>query len=110
MRLTKTLVAAALAGTVTASSAFAGGLAVEIVEPPVVVVEPEAPAPRGSLAGPLGFLLPLAAVGALGQSRWWYAGQEPDELLAEIFLWACHGPPTYLDSWWELTPCREAAR
>ena len=65
MRPTKTLVAAALAGTVTASSAFAGGLAVEIVEPPVVVVEPEAPAPRGSLAGPLGFLLPLAAVGAL---------------------------------------------
>ncbi|WP_341212553.1 hypothetical protein [uncultured Limimaricola sp.] len=64
MRLTKTLVAAAVAGTLTASSAFAGGLAVEIVEPPVVVVEPEAPA-RGSLSGPLGYLLPLAAVAGL---------------------------------------------
>ena len=38
----------------------------------------------------------VAAVGALGQSRWWYVGEEPDELLAEIFLWACHGPPPAL--------------
>ncbi|EYD73325.1 hypothetical protein [Limimaricola hongkongensis] len=64
MRLTKTIAAAALVGTMTASSALAGGLAVEIVEPPVVVVEPEQEA-RGSLAGPLGFLLPLAAVAGL---------------------------------------------
>ena len=49
----------------------------------------------------------VAAVGALGQSRWWYAGQEPDELLAEIFLWACHGPPPCGSC---RASCREAAQ
>ncbi len=60
MRLTKTLVAAAIAGTVTSTSALAGGLAVEIVEPPVVVVEPVEET-RSSL----GYILPLVAVAGL---------------------------------------------
>lgn len=58
MRLTKTLMAAAIASTV-AGSAIAGGFAVEIVEPPVVVVEP---APAGSSYG---FLIPVVALAAL---------------------------------------------
>ena len=49
MRLTKTLLAAAVGTAALASSAVAGGFSDEIVEAPVVVVEPE-PA-RGSLPG-----------------------------------------------------------
>ncbi len=60
MRFTKTLVAAAIAGTLTSTSALAGGLAVEIVEPPVVVVEPVAET-RSSW----GYILPLVAVAGL---------------------------------------------
>ncbi len=59
MRLTKTLIAAAIATTV-AGSAIAGGFAVEIVEPPVVMVEP-APAPSSSY----GFIIPVVALAAL---------------------------------------------
>ena len=58
MRLTKTLIAAALATTV-AGSAIAGGFAQEIVEAPVVVVEPEVQ--RSSW----GIVLPLAALALL---------------------------------------------
>jgi hypothetical protein len=59
MRLTNTLAAAAVAATALTSTAIAGGLAVEVVEPPVVVVEPEAT--RSSW----GIILPIAAVGLL---------------------------------------------
>lgn len=57
MRLTKTLIAAAVA-TTFAGSAMAGGFAAEIVEPPVVVVEE----PAGSSYG---WLLPVVALAAL---------------------------------------------
>ena len=56
MRLTKTLTAAALASLV-AGSAIAGGFAQEVVEAPVVVVEPEAE------TSSWGIILPLAALG-----------------------------------------------
>ena len=59
MRLTKTLIAAALATTV-AGSAIAGGFSNTVVEPPVVVVEPTAPA--GSLPG---WVIPVVILGAL---------------------------------------------
>jgi hypothetical protein len=58
MRLTKTLTAAALASLV-AGSAIAGGFAQEVVEAPVVVVEPEAE------TSTWGIILPLAALGLL---------------------------------------------
>ena len=59
MRLTKTLVATALAVTL-ASQAVAGGFAPVVVDPePVVVVEPE---PQRST---FGILLPLALLGGL---------------------------------------------
>jgi hypothetical protein len=60
MRLTKTLVAAAVASTALTSTAIAGGLAVEVVEPPVVVIDPPA-ATRSSW----GIILPIAAVALL---------------------------------------------
>jgi len=58
MRLTKTLIAAALATTV-GGTAFAGGFAPAIIEQPVVVIEPVAT--RSSW----GIILPLAAVALL---------------------------------------------
>ncbi len=58
MRMTKTLIAAALA-TLVAGSAIAGGFAQEIVEAPVVIVEPEVQ--RSSW----GIILPLAALALL---------------------------------------------
>jgi hypothetical protein len=59
MRLTKTLLATAVAATL-ASQAVAGGFAPVVVEPePVVVVEPEAP------RSTFGILLPLALLGGL---------------------------------------------
>ena len=58
MRLTKTLTAAALASLV-AGSAIAGGFAQEVVEAPVVVVEPVAE------TSSWGIVLPLAALGLL---------------------------------------------
>jgi len=59
MRLTKTLIAAAIASTV-AGSAFAGGFAVEIVEPPIVIIPAE---PAGSSS--YGFIIPVIALAAL---------------------------------------------
>ena len=59
MRLTKTLIAAA-AATAFAGSAMAGGFADEIVEAPVVVVEPAAP--MGSLPG---WVIPAVLVAGL---------------------------------------------
>ncbi len=56
MRLTKTLVAAALIASTVGGAAFAGGFAAEVIEAPVVIVEP--PAPRSSW----GIILPIAAV------------------------------------------------
>ena len=58
MRLTKILTAAAVASLV-AGSAFAGGFAQEVVEAPVVVVEPEVQ------SSSWGIILPLAALGLL---------------------------------------------
>ena len=58
MRLTKTITAAALASLV-AGSAIAGGFAQEVVEAPVVVVEPVAE------TSSWGIILPLAALGLL---------------------------------------------
>ncbi len=58
MRLTKSLTAAALASLV-AGSAIAGGFAQEVVEAPVVVVEPVAE------TSSWGIILPLAALGLL---------------------------------------------
>jgi hypothetical protein len=58
MRLTKTLTAAALASLV-AGSAMAGGFAQEVVEAPVVVVDPVAE------TSTWGIVLPLAALGLL---------------------------------------------
>ena len=58
MRITKTLTAAALA-TLVAGSAIAGGFAQEIVEAPIVIVEPEVA--RSSW----GIILPLAALALL---------------------------------------------
>ncbi|MBP1805287.1 hypothetical protein [Rubellimicrobium aerolatum] len=59
MRLTKALLASALAATL-ASQAVAGGFAPVVAEPePVVVVEPEAP------RSTWGLLLPLALLGGL---------------------------------------------
>lgn len=58
MRLTKTLTAAAVA-TLVAGSAMAGGFAQEVVEAPVVVVEPVAE------TSSWGIILPLAALGLL---------------------------------------------
>ena len=63
MRLTKTLIAAALATTV-AGSAIAGGFATEVVEPPVVVVEPEAPRSSWGIILPVAVLLGLVALAA----------------------------------------------
>ena len=59
MRLTKTLAAAAVAATALTSTAYAGGLAVEVIEPVVTVVEPVAT--RSSW----GIILPIAAVAVL---------------------------------------------
>lgn len=64
MRLTKTLIAAAIATTV-AGSAMAGGLNVEIVEPPVVMVEE----PAGSSWGWVVPVVALAALAALALSE-----------------------------------------
>ena len=61
MRLTKTLLATAIAATL-ASQAVAGGFAPVVVEPqpqPTVIVEPEAP------RSTFGILLPLALLGGL---------------------------------------------
>jgi hypothetical protein len=59
MRLTKALLASAVAATL-ASQAVAGGFAPVVVAPePVVVVEPEAP------RSTFGILLPLALAGGL---------------------------------------------
>jgi hypothetical protein len=58
MRLTKIMTAAALASLV-AGSAIAGGFAQEVVEAPVVVVEPVAE------TSSWGIILPLAALGLL---------------------------------------------
>lgn len=58
MRLTKIMTAAALASLV-AGSAIAGGFAQEVVEAPVVVVEPVAE------TSTWGIILPLAALGLL---------------------------------------------
>ena len=59
MRLTKTLLATAVAATL-ASQAVAGGFAPVVVEPePTVIVEPEAP------RSTFGILLPLALLGGL---------------------------------------------
>jgi hypothetical protein len=58
MRLTKILTAAAVASLV-AGSAIAGGFAQEVVEAPVVVVEPEVQ------SSSWGIILPLAALGLL---------------------------------------------
>ena len=58
MRLTNTLTAAVLASLV-AGSAIAGGFAQEVVEAPVVVVEPVAE------TSSWGIILPLAALGLL---------------------------------------------
>ena len=61
MRLTKTLLAAAIGATL-ASQAVAGGFAPVVVEPqpqPTVIVEPEAP------RSTFGILLPLALLGGL---------------------------------------------
>jgi hypothetical protein len=60
MNLTKTLAVAAIATTALASTAVAGGLAVEVVEPAVVVVD-EPAATRSSW----GIILPIAAVALL---------------------------------------------
>ncbi|MBM1221852.1 hypothetical protein JQU17_14835 [Ponticoccus sp. SC2-23] len=57
MRLTKTLIAAAVA-TAFAGSAMAGGFAAEIIEPPVVVVEEAA-------GSSYGWILPVVALAAL---------------------------------------------
>jgi hypothetical protein len=59
MRLSHTLAAAAVATTALTTTAVAGGLAVEIVEPTVTVVEPVAT--RSSW----GIILPIAAVALL---------------------------------------------
>ncbi len=48
MRLTKTLAAAAVIA-VAGSAATAGGLAPEVMEAPVVMVDTPAPAPAGSI-------------------------------------------------------------
>ena len=61
MRLTKTLISAALATSLIGTSAMAGGLAVEVVEPPVVVAEPAAPVQRSSWS----YIVPLVAVAGL---------------------------------------------
>lgn len=59
MRLTKTLLATAVAATL-ASQAVAGGFAPVVVEPePTIIVEPEAP------RSTFGILLPLALLGGL---------------------------------------------
>lgn len=58
MRLTNTLTAAVLASLV-AGSAIAGGFAQEVVEAPVVIVEPVAE------TSTWGIILPLAALGLL---------------------------------------------
>ena len=59
MRLTKIVLAAAVAATL-ASQAVAGGFAPVVVEPaPTVIVEPEAP------RSTWGILLPLALLGGL---------------------------------------------
>lgn len=60
MRLTKTLLAATTAVAFASTTAMAGGFADEIVEAPVVVVEPEAPA--GSLPG---WVIPAVLVAGL---------------------------------------------
>lgn len=57
MRLTKTLIAAAVA-TAFAGTAMAGGFAAEIIEPPVVVIDE----PAGSSYG---WILPVVALAAL---------------------------------------------
>ena len=58
MRITKTLTAAALA-ILVAGSAIAGGFATEIVEAPIVIVEPEV------ARSTWGIILPLAALALL---------------------------------------------
>ncbi len=60
MRLISTIAAAAVMTTV-AGSAFAGGFATEIVETPVVVIDPVV-APAGSLPG---WVVPAAVAVAL---------------------------------------------
>lgn len=58
MRLLKSLLLASVAATL-AGQAIAGGFSAEVVEPPVVVVEPEAP------RSTFGLILPLALLGGL---------------------------------------------
>ncbi len=58
MRILKSLALAAAAATV-AGQAVAGGFATEVVEPPVVVVEPEAP------RSTWGIILPIVLLGGL---------------------------------------------
>lgn len=58
MRLTKTLASAALA-TLVGTTSIAGGFAPEVVEAPVVIVEPEQP------RSTWGVVIPLVAVAAL---------------------------------------------
>jgi hypothetical protein len=64
MRLTKTLIAAAIATTV-AGSAMAGGLNVTVVEPPVIMIEE----PAGSSWGWVVPVVALAALAALALSE-----------------------------------------
>ena len=60
MRFTKTLIAATAATAFAGSAALAGGFADEIVEAPVVMVEPAAP--TGSLPG---WVIPAVLVAGL---------------------------------------------
>lgn len=58
MRLNKTLAASAVA-VMMGTSAMAGGMAVEVVEPPVVIVEPE------ETRSTWGIVVPVVAIAAL---------------------------------------------
>lgn len=60
MRLTKTLIAAAAVVSFGTTSAIAGGFADEIVEAPVVIVEPTA-----TTRSTYGVILPILALAAL---------------------------------------------
>lgn len=65
MRLTKTLASAALA-TLVGTTSIAGGFAPEVVEAPVVIVEPEQPRSTWGVVIPL---VVVAALIALAASR-----------------------------------------
>ena len=68
MRAAKTLALAAVTASALTSTAFAGGLDVEIIEPPIapVFVEPE---PAGSSWGWVVPVVALAALAALALSE-----------------------------------------